>query len=398
MPDLADQIKAYYDATTTRVDIDRIVAGGELRASVPDGLPTDDRPFHTTNTRRHTMSVELETRPDQSTATRGHRRMAMIIGLAAAAVVTLIAALVVVAATRDEEPLQPATPPEAPAPPTDDDAEQPDITAEDDAEDPATPTDDDAEQPATRTAAGTTEVMRAFEAAVNARDIDGIMALYADDAVLLDHPEGAAVVRGHEDIRTVERVNLLGLASRTGQVFWITGLEVEGTKAWFGQLYHSPTGCYSGTGANATVEGGLITEYEWGSYGLPCVRDLLRDFEERASGTTEPTPVVGCLIAETCAVAPLFSSDATLTGHPDAAGAPAVGGASIETALRTGLSTLPAGTTVELDGTEVVGPVATFDLVYRTTDGCTRSTGHRVTAEGDRIVSWEWGGEPAPCD
>lgn len=120
--------------------------------------------------------------------------------------------------------------------------------------------------------AGPAEVLAAYEQASDASDVDALMALYAEDAVVTGHPldEGSPpIATGAEEIRQLE-LQTLGL-QRTEDANDFFDIEVSGDTAVFSNRFFTDDGsCYSGSDHEITVEDGRITSYAWGIHSQPC--------------------------------------------------------------------------------------------------------------------------------
>ena len=339
MHDLATQIREYFDAYSEPVDIEAILK-----------RPADHDPI--TRQRSEPMTIDLEPAPTPVAPMRHRRRSVASALAAAAALVGLVFALVLVTRSGDDEPVQPV----------------------------ATPTISDTEG-----ALSPADVLDLYENAVNARDIDAVMLLYADDAVVTGHPTGPDVATGQDEIRRAENASMMQMADREGQVFWLTQREIDGDVAVAGHVWYSPTGCFSGTGDRVVIEDGLITEWARGTNSGPCVRDLLDDLLVAAE-TLSPNRLVTAL-----------DSDVVLSGHSAAGTDPLVGRVAVEELLLGEFSSIGADVVPELANVEWDGPVASFDLVFRAPSKCIAIVGSQVVAEGGKIVRWAWGAENPDC-
>ena len=341
MSDLATHIREYFEATTEPVDIDRLIA---VRA--------DSDPI--TAARREAMTIDLEQAPTTSGIEphRDRRRSAATWIVSAAALVIAVIALVVAARPADDEPLQPA----------------------------ATST-----VPDTEGALSPAEVLDLYENAVNARDLDAIMLLYADDAVVIGHPTGPDVATGHDEIRSAENASLIQMADRDGQVFWLTQREFDGDVASAGHVWYSFNACFAGAGDRIVIEDGLIVEWDRGSNSQRCVRDVLDDLLAAAENRSASR------------LASSLDLDVALTGHPDTATDPVVGRSAVGELLAGEFDSFADDAVPELVNIEWNGPVASFDLVLRAQSTCSSIVGNTVVAEGGQIVEWTWGTESTEC-
>jgi len=107
-------------------------------------------------------------------------------------------------------------------------------------------------------------VLAAYEDARNADDVDALIALYADDAVVIGHPlDGDGIAEGVTEIRTLES---RGPAIRGENGFTqYSAIEVSGNTVTFNQKFVTGVGsCFSDSGNEITVVDDKITLYEWG--------------------------------------------------------------------------------------------------------------------------------------
>ncbi|GMQ97995.1 MAG: hypothetical protein BMS9Abin17_0499 [Acidimicrobiia bacterium] len=107
-------------------------------------------------------------------------------------------------------------------------------------------------------------VLAAYEDARNARDVDALMALYADDAVVIGHPLDAdELAQGVDEIRALEG-QVPAIVGENGSTEY-GSIEVSGQAVTFDQKFVSNEGdCFSSSGNNVSVEDGKIIRYEWG--------------------------------------------------------------------------------------------------------------------------------------
>ncbi len=109
-----------------------------------------------------------------------------------------------------------------------------------------------------------TAVLTDYQDARNALDVDAVMALYADDAVLRDHPlDNDGIATGVAEIRVVE-AKVPGSQGPTGRIEFID-TTVSGNTVTFNHRFMNNSGdCFGGAGDQVTVEDGRITLYDWG--------------------------------------------------------------------------------------------------------------------------------------
>ena len=113
---------------------------------------------------------------------------------------------------------------------------------------------------------GPAEVLAQYQDARNAGDVNALISLYAEDAVVTDHPldtDSPAVATGVEEIRDLE-ITVPSL-QRPEDATEYSDVEVSGDQATFIQRFINSAGeCFSTAGNQITVEGGTITTYDWG--------------------------------------------------------------------------------------------------------------------------------------
>ncbi len=103
-----------------------------------------------------------------------------------------------------------------------------------------------------------------YQDARNSGDVDAVMAFYAEDAVVKDHPLGGdGIANGVDEIRSLEaRVPML--QGSTGGIEF-TDMVVSGNTVTFNhKFFNASGGCFGGLGGKVTVEDGKITLYDWG--------------------------------------------------------------------------------------------------------------------------------------
>ena len=113
------------------------------------------------------------------------------------------------------------------------------------------------------------EVLADFEEARNSGDIDAVMALYTEDAVVENHPAADnGISTGVAEIRVLE-LSALRIQGSTGSIEFIDSV-VSGNTVTFKERFHNPAGeCFSGGGNEVTVEDGKITRFVWGDEEAP---------------------------------------------------------------------------------------------------------------------------------
>jgi|GEM_PF-770334 len=105
-------------------------------------------------------------------------------------------------------------------------------------------------------------VLAEYQAARNAGDLDALMALYADDAVVVDHPlDDDGTAQGIGEIRQLEAI----VAAELDSVTEFLDLEISGDTVIFAhKVTIDDRDCFAGSGDKVTVVGGKITLYDWG--------------------------------------------------------------------------------------------------------------------------------------
>jgi hypothetical protein len=91
------------------------------------------------------------------------------------------------------------------------------------------------------------------------------MALYAEDAVVEDHPlDSDEVATGVAEIRRYE-LQFPAAIDPTGGIEYLD-MTVSGNTATFNHKFLNAGGvCFGGTGDQVTIEDGKITLYDWGT-------------------------------------------------------------------------------------------------------------------------------------
>jgi ketosteroid isomerase-like protein len=129
------------------------------------------------------------------------------------------------------------------------------IFAQDDETEVSTAT--DATEVSVASDASAAEVFDAYIAAFNADDLDAVMALFADDAVVLNDPvTGNMVAQGIDEVREVQEAEI-----SLGESYVVESVDSAGNTVTFDVVYRTthPT-CYAGTG-EVTVEQGKIVRW-----------------------------------------------------------------------------------------------------------------------------------------
>jgi hypothetical protein len=117
---------------------------------------------------------------------------------------------------------------------------------------------------------GPAGVLANYEDTRNAGDVDALMSLYTDDAVVTDHPrDNDDTATGVEEIRPLEAV--APSIQRPEDATEFINVEPSGNTVTFDMNFHMDDGsCLGSSGHEVTVEGDKITRYDWGSVDEPC--------------------------------------------------------------------------------------------------------------------------------
>jgi len=107
-------------------------------------------------------------------------------------------------------------------------------------------------------------ILEDYQNTRNSGDVDGVLALYAEDAVVLDHPlDSDGTATGVNEIRELEK-NVPSV-QRSEDAIEFVDIEVSDNVVTFGhRFFNSSAGCSGYTGNTVTVEDGEITQYDWG--------------------------------------------------------------------------------------------------------------------------------------
>ena len=113
-------------------------------------------------------------------------------------------------------------------------------------------------------------ILADYQDARNAGDVDALISLYAEDAVVTEHPlDDDGMAEGVEEIRALERG--VPLIQRSEDATEFVDVQVSGNSVAFGHRFWNNTGqCFGGGGDEVTVEDGRITRYAWGASDEPC--------------------------------------------------------------------------------------------------------------------------------
>ena len=103
------------------------------------------------------------------------------------------------------------------------------------------------------------ETIQAYIDAYNARDIDAVMAVFADDAVIRNHPF-ASVTEGAQAIRVLQSDDIE--AAGRNDAYAISNLAVSGDTVTWNHVWNERC---TGTRNEAVVEGGKIVSWVFAS-------------------------------------------------------------------------------------------------------------------------------------
>lgn len=115
-------------------------------------------------------------------------------------------------------------------------------------------------------------VLANYENTRNSGDVDAVMAFYAEDAVVENHPldSGDGVATGVVEIRALE-AQVPGIQGSTGGIEF-TEMVVSGNTVTFKETFFNAGGaCFSGAGNEVTVEDDKITLFVWGEEADPSL-------------------------------------------------------------------------------------------------------------------------------
>jgi hypothetical protein len=191
------------------------------------------------------IMVDIQTRESGTTQTdeMNRRRWARWAIAAAAAVIVVIVAVTLFDGSEESSPVDTVDQP------ADIDAPEPSDTAD---SDPA-------------------GVIEDYQEARNSGDMDALMALYADDAVITGHPLDSNSLGdpGLEPFADVDQLRLIesdrASFQRPEDATEFFNIQVEGNRVSFDDRFFNEDGdCFGRSGGEVTVEDGKITLYDWG--------------------------------------------------------------------------------------------------------------------------------------
>lgn len=108
---------------------------------------------------------------------------------------------------------------------------------------------------------GPADVVQSFVDAYNANDIDAVVALFAEDAVLRGHPSGPPEAEG-ETIRNVFAASLGESASE--EPYQVSNVQVENNTVTWDFVFTDSNGVeYCTDGHSAVIEGGKVVSWDF---------------------------------------------------------------------------------------------------------------------------------------
>ena len=107
-------------------------------------------------------------------------------------------------------------------------------------------------------------VLADYQDTRNSGNVDALMAFYATDAAVRDHPlDGDGIAKGVDEIRFLE-AQVPGIQGSAGGIEFVD-LVVSGSTVTFNHRFFNAEGdCFGGIRGQLTVEDGKITLYDWG--------------------------------------------------------------------------------------------------------------------------------------
>ena len=114
------------------------------------------------------------------------------------------------------------------------------------------------------------EVPQDYQDARNSGDVDALISLYTEDAMVTGHPlDDDGIAQGVEEIRILEQE--VPSIQRSEDATEFVDIQVSGSSVTFGQRFFPANGgCLGSSGHEVTVEDGKITYYSWGTVDEPC--------------------------------------------------------------------------------------------------------------------------------
>ena len=215
MFDLKDQIRTYYESTTTPVDVDAIAVdeGTVLVGPFPDAVQ-----------RRKNMKTMPKTTEQSASRWRAPRVAMAAFG---ATVVVVLAVFAVVSLSDPDTTLDVAS-------------------------------------------GGPAAVIQNYVDAYNAEDIDGIMALFTEESVLNRHPMGIVALGGIAEIREVQ-IRDIATSTHTGDAYVISNVEVSGNTVTWDHVWTNNVGVdWCAEGHSAVIEAGKILSWTFAPNLSPC--------------------------------------------------------------------------------------------------------------------------------
>lgn len=116
---------------------------------------------------------------------------------------------------------------------------------------------------------GPEDVVQSYVDTYNADDLDGLMDLFAEDAVLTGHPFGPARAEGLDAIRSVQAADRAAAAAESP--YEISDVEVTDNTVTWDHVWTSGDGeDWCAEGNAVVVEDGKIVSYEFPANARPC--------------------------------------------------------------------------------------------------------------------------------
>lgn len=335
MVDLKSQIRDYYVATTSPTDVDAVMADFDLTLE----MDADDR-----------LGGTDRWGPEPGSRARVPSKWAGVrLGVAAFAAIFLAGLLFVFGSGGfdGDEPLDPAS-------------------------------------------SELSEVLFEYESAFNDGDLEAIMRLYADDAVIVGHPKDPdGTTSGRQQIRIVEQ-RQLAAPGYDEPIRFVDIIVAPGSVEFGHEVMLSPPYnpvCVSGAGHVMAIEDGKISRWEWGSFNQLCEPPL-----------NTPAGVLGQYVdaynsGDIDRLLGLFAPQPEMDDHPFA---DALGGVNASAAGVHRDSAAPADP-YRIESSQTEQNTVTFDDIWISGTGETWcGNGHEVTVEYGQIVSWLYS-QPEPC-
>lgn len=112
-------------------------------------------------------------------------------------------------------------------------------------------------------ARGPAEVLAQYQEARNARDLDALRAVYAEDAVITGHPLDDDGVADVNEVIALWTERIDAMAGFDDEEVRFFNAEVAGDSVTFTHIFRSGQDYFCGDGDEITVQDGKITRYTW---------------------------------------------------------------------------------------------------------------------------------------